>query len=42
MFQQIRGVIEASHLEELNPSSADNVVMHPDPKDLERVSEEGD
>lgn len=42
VFQEMRGVIEASHLEGFNPTAKDiedirNSVMNPDPQEVERI-----
>lgn len=44
MYQQIRGVIEASHLEGWNPEKSDieyilDSVINPDPRELKRIDE---
>ena len=44
MYQQIRGVVEASHLEGWNPEKSDieyilDSVINPDPKELKRIDE---
>lgn len=42
IFQEMRGVIEASHLEGFNPTVKDiedirDAVMNPDPQEVERI-----
>lgn len=41
-FQEMRGIIEASHLEGFNPTPKDiedirDAVMNPDPQEVERI-----